>query len=383
MRNHTLKVALLALLAVSALGDAVAVTNGVVLIATRKNQDSAVSVEYYTEEKGPGIVTPGDVAMMTLLGDAGYSARLTLDVMLGPSGAENYAFQPPEAILTTVDPELTPALAIFSGSSASADVAPPPIGIPVMMGEHVCLGTNSGRIGSLYMYDSTASSDPNESSNPPATKYMKVIAPNHPIFQGIPLDDQGRVKIFREPYPEENGHLPVGGKKNFEYRWCTTEKAAAAPGTTVLGVLDGAEERACFAVADVGGMLANGNTVSNRYVHMFTNENGSNGSRRVFLALTEIGRVLFLRAAKWAMGETLEPYKTFRILDVTQEGGKRIKMSWQGTASKNYRIEGTADGKEWTTVVDDIPGGKDATVTRTLDVSEGPEALFLRVVPMP
>jgi len=181
----------------------------------------------------------------------------------------------------------------------------------------------------------------------------------------------------------KNAHLPVGGKKNFEYRWCTTEKAAAAPGTTVLGVLDGAEDRACFAVADVGGILANGNTVSNRFVHMFTNENGSGGSRRVFLALTDIGRVLFLRAAKWAMGETLEPYKTFRILDVTQAGGKRIKMSWQGAASKNYRIQGTSDGKNWTTVVDDIPGGTDATVTRTLDVADGPEALFLRVVPMP
>lgn len=365
------------------LTDSLAITNGVVMIATRKNQDSVVSMEYNSEERGPGIATPGDVAMASLLSDHGYSCRLILDVMLGPSGAELYNFVPAAVILDPINPDLKIGLAIFSGSSASADVAPPPPGIPVMMGEHVCLGTNAGRVGSLYMYNSTASNDPNEASNPPATKYMKVVAPNHPIMQGIPLDAQGRVKIFREAYPEEAAHLPVGGKKNYEYRWCTTEAAAAAPGTTVLGVLDGAEDRACFAVTAEGGLLANSTTASNRMVHLFTNENGSGGSRRVFLALTELGRVLFVRAAKWAMGEDLEPYQSFRILDVTQPAAARLSLRWQGAAKHNYTIEGSEDGASWKTVVDDVPGGVDGAIERTLDISAAPKSLFLRVKPTP
>ncbi|MBM3832623.1 MAG: hypothetical protein FJ403_05000 [Verrucomicrobia bacterium] len=158
-----------------------------------------------------------------------------------------------------------------------------------MMGEHVTLGNNAGRAGSIFMYNGTQSTDPNEAGSPPATKYMKVIAPDHPIMAGIPLDAQGRVKIFREPYPDEERFVPTGGKKNFEYRWCTQAKADAATGVTVLGVLDGAEERTCLAVVDKGGMLASGQAAGARMVHMFTNENGSGGSRRVFLALTELG----------------------------------------------------------------------------------------------
>ena len=36
---------------------------------------------------------------------------------------------------------------------------------------------------------------------------MKVLLPNHPIMQGIPLDAQNRVKIWRDPYPDENAHV--------------------------------------------------------------------------------------------------------------------------------------------------------------------------------
>lgn len=382
MRN-ILQWSLISAVACLPLTESLAITNGVVMITTRKNQDSVISMEYNSEEKGPGITTPGDIAMASLLCDHGYSCRVVLDLMLGPSGAELYSFVPAPVILDPINPELKIGLAIISGSSASADVPPPPPGIPVMMGEHVTLGTNSGRLGSLYMYNSTASSDPNESSSPPATKYMKVVAPNHPIMSGIPLDAQGRVKIFREPYPEEAAHLPVGAKKNYEYRWCTAEAAAAAAGTVVLGVLDGAEDRACFAVTDTNGLLANGGMSSTRLVHIFTNENGSGGSRRVFLALTELGRVLFVRAAKWAMGEDLQPYQSFRILDITQPAGQRLALKWQGNAKNNYAIEGSEDGAAWRTVVDDVPGGVDGPIERILDISAAPRALFLRVKPTP
>jgi len=269
---------------------------------------------------------------------------------------------------------------IMSGSGASADTPPPPPGIPLMMGEHVCLGNNAGRVGSIYMYNGTSSSDPNEGNG--ATKYMKVIAPDHPILKGIPLDDQGRIKIFREQYPEEELNVPVGGKKNFEYRWCTQLAADAAPATTVLGVLDGTEERACFAVAEAGGLLANSELATARLVHMFTNEQGSGGSRRVFLALTSWGRVLFVRAAKWAMGEELQPYQAIRVTDVTAEGGQKIKMSWMGSAKNNYLIAASTDGGGWQNIIEDIPG-TDGVITRTLDISAGPQMVFLRVGALP
>jgi len=158
--------------------------------------------------------------------------------------------------------------------------------------------------------------------------------------------------------------------------------ADAAPATTVLGVLDGTEERSCFAVAEEGGFLANGEQATARMVHMFTNENGSGGSRRVFLALTEWGRLLFVRAAKWAMGEELEPYQPFRITDVTPEGGGHIGLSWQSSTNHNYQIVASADLKNWQTAVDDIVGA-DAVTKRTLDISAGPQSLYLQVRALP
>jgi hypothetical protein len=217
------------------------------------------------------------------------------------------------------------------------------------------------------------------------------VAPDHPIMRGIPLDAQGRVKIFRERYPDEELHVPPGGKVNYEWRWCTQVAANAAPATTVLGVLDGAEDRACFAVAEVDGLLAFNPNLgyaelnAARKVHLFVNENGSGGSRRVFLALTELGRVLFVRAAKWAMGEELEPYQPLGVIDVTPAGGQRIKVSWQGSARKNYRIVGSTDLMKplpWQAMVEDIPG-HDGEVARTLDISAGPRALFMQVQALP
>ncbi|NLH73783.1 MAG: hypothetical protein GX456_12080 [Verrucomicrobia bacterium] len=353
---------------------------GVILISTRYQQDTQFATEFVSDEKGPGMVTPGDVAMGSLLADHGYSVRIVLDRLLGPAAA-NIGHDPAEFLIPQ-NPDMSPMLAIMSGSGASADTPPPPDGVPVMMGEHVCLGNNSARMGSLYMYNGTSSSDPNESSTPPATKYMKVVAPDHPIMKGIPTDAQGRVKIFRDPYPEEDAHIAPGGKKNYEYRWCTQAVADAAPGTTILGVLDNDESRSCFAVVDVGGILANEQPASVRLVHMFTNEQGSGGSRRVFLALTEIGRVLFVRAAKWAMGEELQPFKSFKILDITPQGAQAIKLSWEGSPQHNYRIQASDDLTTWSTVIEDV-AGRDGVASRTLDISAAPSTLFLRVAAVP
>lgn len=356
---------------------------GVILISTRAPQDTQFSTtEYISDEKGPGMATPGDVLMASVLGDNGYSCRLILDKLLGAGGALVIAGSDPSLFLQPVNTAMNPMLAIMSGSGASADTPPPPEGIPVMMGEHVCLGNNPARPGSLYLYNGTASSDPNDLSNPPASKYMKVVAPDHPILKGIPLDDQGRVKIFRDRYPSEELHVPAGGKPNYEYRWCTQVVADAAACTTVLGVLDGATERSCFAVAEVGGIDANGATVANRRVHLFLNENGSGGSRRVFQALTEMGQILFVRAAQWAMGEELQPYKGFKITEITSPGLGRVKLSWEGSVTHNYTIQASADLNDWQTVIQDIAGA-DGIVSRTLNTSAAPSTLFLRIGAMP
>lgn len=378
MKSHVELVSLC--VAAVALVTSPATSGGVIFISTRYQQDTQLSTEFVTDEKGPGMTTPGDVAMASLLADHGYSVRILLDRLLGPAAA-NIGYDP-SVFLQPQNPDMAPMLIIMSGSGASADTPPPPEGIPVMMGEHVCLGNNANRLGSLYMYNGTNSSDPNESSSPPATKYMKVVAPDHPIMKGIPLDSQGRVKIFREPYPEENAHIPTGGKKNYEYRWCTQAVADAAPGTTILGVLDTDETRSCFAVVDVGGVLANDQPATARLVHMFVNEQGSGGPRRVFLALTELGRVLFVRAAKWAMGEELEPYKSFRILDITPSGKGAIKLSWEGASRHNYRLQASDDLQTWQTVVEDV-AGVDGVAERMLDISQAPSTLFLRVAAVP
>ena len=156
----------------------------------------------------------------------------------------------------------------------------------------------------------------------------------------------------------------------------------SAPGTTVLGVLDGAEDRACFAVADVGGLNANNVTVSNRVVHMFMNEQGSGGSRRVFLALTDLGRIIFVRAAKWAMGETLTPYTSFRITEVSLAGPQSIRLSWESSARNNYKIQASTDFSNWQTVIDDLIGAN-GILSRTLDIGAAPQTRFLRVGRVP
>ena len=47
------------------------------------------------------------------------------------------------------DPAYTPSLAIWSGSSSSADIPAPPVGVPLMMGEHVTLGNRADRAGKI------------------------------------------------------------------------------------------------------------------------------------------------------------------------------------------------------------------------------------------
>ena len=343
----------------------------VVMITTRMQTDTAYGPDRF-EGKGPGMTSPGDVAMGILLGNHGYSSRLIIDSLLASTNPANER----NSLLYPGDPELKIGLVIISGSSASANIPEPPVGIPVMMGEHVTLGNNSTRPGSLYMYQGVASSDPDQTQG--ATKFMKVLNPNHPILQGIPLDQAGCVKIFRDAYPRENQNVPPAGFANYEYRWCTQATAAAASGTLVLGALATDTSRSCLAVVESGGALANGSAASARLVHMFVNENGSNGSRRAFLALTHLGQVIFLRAAQWAMGETLTPYDSIGVADLQPAGSRKVSLSWHGSLDFNYSIQTSTDLTNWQTIVEDI-AGIEGTLSRTVSFAPAVEKAFLRL----
>jgi hypothetical protein len=369
-------------------------TNGVIVITTRRDEDLGLGATEVFNQKGPGNTAPGDTGMAALLEDYGYVARVLSDSEVKDNWA---AYEP-------ADPNFSIALLIASGSSASSQVPPAPhSNIPVMMGEHSDLGSDNSKPGSIFMYQGTGSNDPNDSTGGTgATKYMKVINPSHPIMQGIPLDSEGRVKIFRDMYPEENAHLPSAGspKPNYEYRWCTQTATNAAPGTVILGVLAGSmgaiddTNRACFAICDAGGILATnallGYAPTNvaRLVHLFVNENGNGGVRRAFLALTDLGRVIFVRAAKWAMGETLTPFQGLGIIDVSLLNNQQIRISWQASSQYNYKILGTtnlngpSDFSNWQTILQDIHGN-DATVSRTLSIAGAVNVAFLRVKQSP
>lgn len=383
-----------------------AITNGVVLISTRAPQDTAAGASYYTDEGGPGMATPGDLDMLNLLSDHGYTCRLVLDQLVNGVAVANgwvTAPPPPETWYQPVNPDLAVMLLIVSGSGGSGDAPPPTqaLGIPMMVGEHVVLGNRADRPGSIHMYiNGSESSDRTQDQT--TNKYMKVLAPNHPIMQGIPLDAQGRVKIWRDKYPEESKYMPsatggAGRFDNYKFRWCLQNVANAAAGTTVLGVLDEDNSKACFAVNDIGGLLAENiglgyaETNQIRLVHMFVNEDGSNNPRRDFNSLTDIGRVIFLRAAKWAMGETLTPYVPLGLIQTTMVSPNKIQLEWTGSAAKNYKVLGTvnilgaSDSSNWQTLVEDIPGvdpGIGVTSVK-LDISNGPQYAFLRVMPVP
>ena len=272
---------------------------------------------------------------------------------------------------------------------------PPPNtnGIPIIMGEHSCLGDSKPPCD-LFMYGNKANNSNNQAStNQGPLQYMIVVNTNHPIMQGIPVDSQNRVKIWRDPYPEEDFvHTPAGAKLNYRYSWqyvdISAGKATVAPGTIVLGVEGDNTNRVVFAVTPAGGELSNGNTNHANYVHLFVNEHGSGDSRRAFNALTDIGRVIFIRTCKWAMGETLAPYQPLGLIRVSLIAPQQIQLEWDGTATKNYKVLGIHDLSNassianWQTVAQDIPG-TNGTVTAKFDISGAVQYAFLRVVPVP
>lgn len=421
----------------------VVITNGVVFVTTRSASDgwfrtqSSSTVWDNDDPRGPGGFSPGDVKMCEVLMDHGYSTRLMPEKALsfenlglaGPTlywdsstPTDPYSFYyngglpfgngisgggtPPNDYYSAV-------LLIVSGSGGSADM---PIAntnnIPVMMGEHSCLGNNranaSNERSEIYLYSNKSGNSGNNTSTNSANLYMKVVNSSHPIMQGIPLDAQGRVKMYRDPYPEELARGPraegiTAGKLNYEVAWTTVNtaagKAVPAPGLDILGRLDSDQNQVVFAVMDAGAALASSvddsghpwfgrTTAPARLVQLFVNEGGNGNSRRGFNCLSDIGKVIFIRTCKWAMGETLTPYQPLGLIRVSQTGNRQIKLAWDGSATKNYKILGTQnltgrpDFANWQTVAQDI-AGRNGEVSATFDISGAKDYAFLRVMPEP
>lgn len=399
------------------------ITNGTILITTRAANDghffrqSSSSIVDFDDTRGPGF-TPGDSAMGELLGDNGYSVRMLpdkalswmnnsagdcLDVFDNPNNPLGYytAQQGPGNTQGPANELLSPMLLVISGSGSSADVAPPNTnGIPIVCGEHAVLGDSVGTPGShaeLFLYANKTDSSNKGSA---AGQYMKVLLPNHPIMQGIPLDSQGRVKIWRDPLPEESAHvLPGVGLTNYVISWTCVNiaegKATPSPALQIIGVLDSDTNQSVFATLERGAAFGTdtsdpnsqwtGKTVApSRLVHFFVCEGGSGNCRRSFNALTVWGRILFVRACKWAMEENLTPFQNLGVMDVSLVSPSSIKVGWTGSKTSNYRIYGTTDFANWVPVVDDIPNTGDGTrVTRTLNIASAPQAVYLRVAAYP
>lgn len=424
-------------------GWGVVLTNGIIFVTTRSASDgwfrtqSSSTVWDPDDPRGPGGYSPGDVKMCEILQDHGYSTRVMPEKSLSyqslglvgntlywdnstPTDPYNYYYNGGNPFGnglsgggTGPNDFYSCVLLIVSGSGGSADM---PLAntnnIPIIMGEHSCLGTNranaSNERSEIYLYGNKSGNSGNNTTTNLANLYMKVENPSHPIMQGIPLDAQGRVKMYRDPYPEENSHGPrsegiAAGKLNYEVSWTTVDtsagKSVPAPGLTILGRLDSNTNQVVFAVMDAGATLASAvddsghpwfgrSTAPARMVHFFVNEGGNGNSRRAFNCLSDIGKVIFVRTVKWALGETLAPYQPLGVIRVSSLGNRQIKLAWDGSALKNYKILGTQnlsgppDFTNWQTVAEDIPG-VNGEVSATLDISGAKEYAFLRVLPVP
>ena len=402
-------------------------TNGVVMIVTRYSQD----LSWYMEDgdrcdgmipTGAGMISQGDVQMAELLGDHGYPTRVIIDMELQSMG-DDYAKENPYLSYywsTSYLPDPSNYLAggssgtpygepfnadyktclIIQSGSANSSRAPQlaKFGIPYMTGEHMTLGTRANKPGACGMYGLGGLNYSSDlySKILSTNQWMRVTAAGklHPILQGIPLDANDCVKIYRDPYPEEVyesglGHMPAGGNALWEWDIPTENVDNAAPCTTVLGIAGDPTKTntAIFAVADVGSQNGFGTNTTARMVHIFVCEGGGNSYRRVFNSLSDMGRLIFVRACKWAMGETLAPYQPLGIIKVSQVSPSQIKLAWTGTATKNYKVMGSASlsipRSSWQLVADDIKGVDVGDTTTTLDISAGPQYAFLMVKPVP
>ncbi len=405
------------------------ITNGTIIVTTRAAGDghfftqSSSTIDDMDDNRGSGC-SPGDVAMCELLQDNGYSTKLLpdkalslldnsggpcLDVFGGNNNPTNYydGHPGPADAGLTYNELLSAMLVVVSGSGSSSDaIQPNTFGVPIVVGENAILGSGDSGVpnghGELFLYSNkVGGSTGNDSTVGGDYQYMKVLDPNHPIMKGIPLDAQGCVKIIRDPYPNENSHvLTPGGLPNYQvsttYANVDPGLAVPAPGLHILGVLKAKTNWVIFAVMERGGELGpttdplspwfGYTTAPSRLVQFFVNEQGSHNARRCFNALSAWGRILFVRACKWAMEEDLPPYQGMGLIDVSLLTPTTIRLGWTGSKDYNYRIYGSTSlsNPYWLPVVDSITNAGDGVrITRTLNIASAPQTAFLRVAPLP
>jgi hypothetical protein len=414
------------------------ITNGTIIVTTRAANDghfflqSSSSIDDMDDNRGSG-TSPGDVAMCELLQDNGYSTKLLPDKALNYY-ANPFAAQAPclnvygvandpsvywdgnkgPAGQGTYNELLSAMLVVISGSGSSSDaIQPNTNGVPIVCGESAILGSSDLGIpnckGELFMYTHKTSNNYTSANPTNGDLYMKVLLPNHPIMQGIPLvsipgdTNLSYVQILRSPYPNENSHvLTPGGLPNYQVSTCYADIAAGAsvpaPGLQILGVLASHTNYSIFAVMEAGGVLGdttqdplspwlNYTNAPARMVHFFVNEQGSGNTRRSFNALSVWGRILFVRCCQWAMSENLAPFQGLGVIKISQLSPATIKLSWTGSSQNNYRVYGSTDVtaplSQWVPVADSIVPDGSGNAATTLSIASAPQAVFMQVATLP
>ena len=413
----------------------IVITNGTIIVTTRAAGDghfyaqSSSTIDDMDDNRGSGC-SPGDVAMCELLQDNGYSTKLLPDKALcwsispwGTGPCLNVKGDPNDPSLyyngfsgpantAAYNELLSPMLVVVSGSGSSSDLPYPNTnGIPIVCGEHSAFGSGDAGVPSnshaeLFFYSNYGANHGNMANTGGDYLKMKIVDPNHPIMKGIPLDANGCVKIYRDPYPNENAHVlaPIGaaggGLANYQISTAWVDisdgKCVPAPGLHVIGVSAANTNYVIFAVIERGGEL--GPTTDDqspwfgytaapaRQVQFWVCEQGSGNARRCFNASSVWGRILFVRACQWAMEENLQPYQGMGIIDVGLVSPSTIRVGWTGSKNYNYRIYGTTSlaNPNWAPVVDSIVNNGDGVrVTRTLNIASAPQPTFLRVATLP
>ena len=192
---------------------------------------------------------------------------------------------------------------IYVTGTCWSSIAPPlaEVPIPVIMGEHSCVGTRA-KLGSLGMFHGESSGDHNGFDTIVLTEEGK----SHPLTAGMP--DEIVVWGDGPDGPPENPGAAWNGLHDDVY--------SAAEGTVVLAVWADNPDQAALAVTDEGGALAGDYTAPARRVMPFCNggavrpENGSE-LPPVWVTtwdyLTDDGTELMQRTYRWAMGEDPTP----------------------------------------------------------------------------
>jgi hypothetical protein len=417
------------------------ITNGTIIVATRAAgdghfflQSSSSATCDMDDNRGSGC-SPGDVAMCELLQDNGYSTKLLTDKALSWAaypvaagvpcqdvrGNDNnpqnyYDGHTGPAISQAYNELLSAMLVVISGSGSSSDaIQPNTNGVPIVIGESAIIGASDTGVpaghGEHFLYSNKNSG--NVTTLGGDYQYMKVLLPNHPIMQGIPLTgsatdtNRAYVKFIRDPYPNENAHCLIppngtGGLPNYQvsttYADISAGKSVPAPGLQIIGVLAANTNYAIFAVMERGGVLAdttqdslspwfNYTNAPARMVHFFVNEQGSGNARRCFNALSVWGRILFTRCCQWAMEEDLQPFKGLGVINVSKLGGSTIQLSWNGSSVNNYRVYGTTDlsapQSSWVPVADSIVPNASGDASVKLNIAGAPNPVYMQVATLP